>query len=339
LTIGLDAQEITLFDSNGFNGYNTGPLPGQHGWINNTTVPFSPPQVIQDPTGSGMTNVIEFDPFGNGNPGGQVGAHRQIPSSTGALFIIEWDQYRADIINNTAPEGDNFWCSDNKSYTNWWAIQSDQTLTASAKEYPPPGVAIKGHAWQHVRYLFNYIASTVAVEVDGQRIVVPMPNPPYSGIRGINFELAPTPSGLPDDGPVYLDNVKISEVDFMTDKNQLDQVTGGSINLYLDASNSNAGRLYLILGTISGVSPGTPLPGGSVILPINWDAFTHTNIVFLNTPIFFQFLGILNSNGRASAKFQTASLPGLSGVVIHFAFALSRPWDYASDPVRIEIVS
>ena len=34
--------------------------------------------------------------------------------------------------------------------------------------------------------------------------------------------------------------------------------TGGTVNFYLNAGSANAGRTYIILGSLSGTSPGTP---------------------------------------------------------------------------------
>ena len=64
-----------------------------------------------------------------------------------------------------------------------------------------------------------------------------------------------------------------------TDTNTLSEATGGTINFTLDAGAWNANRNYLLLGSISGDEPGTPLPGGMATLPLNWDVLTNLIII------------------------------------------------------------
>ena len=114
---------------------------------------------------------------------------------------------------------------------------------------------------------------------------------------------------------------------------------GGTVNFTLDAEAGKANRIYLLLGSISGTNPGTPLPGGSVTLPLNWDIFTNIVVDLINTPIFSNFMGKLNGTGSANAIFDTlAPISGTAGLTMHFAFALNNPWDFVSNPVGIEIV-
>ena len=107
---------------------------------------------------------------------------------------------------------------------------------------------------------------------------------------------------------------------------------------YLPGFMENAHRNYLMLGSISGTVPGTPLPGGTAILPLNWDPFTNMVLGYLNTPIFDNFLAMLDSEGTGWALFDTLgpiTIP--SGFILHFAYALNNPWDFASNAVDIEI--
>ena len=120
--------------------------------------------------------------------------------------------------------------------------------------------------------------------------------------------------------------------------NTLSASSGGRLSLSLDAGPSNGGRNYLILGTVSGTSPGIPLPGGQVVLPINWDQMTNIGLMLLNTPAFDNFLGTLDVNGQAPAKLDLMHLPGAAGLYMHFAYALNNPWDYVSNAAAIEIL-
>ena len=95
---------------------------------------------------------------------------------------------------------------------------------------------------------------------------------------------------------------------------------------------------YLMLGSVSGTSPGTVLPGG-VTLPLNWDVFTNLVLDLANTPLFPDFLGTLDGAGRGNAQIFTAPLPPSSaGTTMYFAYALNKPWDFASNAVMVGIV-
>jgi len=111
--------------------------------------------------------------------------------------------------------------------------------------------------------------------------------------------------------------------------------TGGVIDFSLSASSLNGNRNYILLGSISGSSPGIPLPGGHVVLPLNWDIFTQVVIDFMNTTVFDKFLGVLKSDGTAAAKFKTGPAPGTVGLTMYYAYALASPWDFVSNPVEI----
>ena len=70
------------------------------------------------------------------------------------------------------------------------------------------------------------------------------------------------------------------------DRSELSAATGGTVHFSLFAGKDNAGRSYLLVGSMSGTDPGTPLPGGMATLPLNWDLFTNLVISLMNTPFF-----------------------------------------------------
>lgn len=78
--------------------------------------------------------------------------------------------------------------------------------------------------------------------------------------------------------------------------------TQTSIGLKLGMGSPQAGRIYLVLGSLSGSQPGITLPG-SVNLPLNFDAMTS---LMLQLPglagVFPGTVGILGTKGEASAK-------------------------------------
>jgi hypothetical protein len=121
--------------------------------------------------------------------------------------------------------------------------------------------------------------------------------------------------------------------------NKISAAAGGTIDMELNAGVANGNRSYLMLGSITGTSPGTPLPGGLVTLPINWDIFTNIVLSLLNAPTFQNFLGGLSPTGGASAQlFIPGPQTGATGLNMSFAFALSGPWDFVSNGARVEII-
>jgi hypothetical protein len=90
---------------------------------------------------------------------------------------------------------------------------------------------------------------------------------------------------------------------------------------------------------MSGFEPGFALPGGHVTLPVNWDVLTDQILLLINTPVFSNFLSKLDIHGAAEAELATGPLdPAFVGLVMHYAYALNMPFDYASNPVQVEIV-
>lgn len=119
---------------------------------------------------------------------------------------------------------------------------------------------------------------------------------------------------------------------------EISEASGGVVDLHLHAQVKNAGRNYIVLGGVSGTSPGVPLPGGHVTLPLNWDLFTNIVINLINTPNFWNFMGSLDGDGRAMAQLNLGPVPGAAGVTLYFAAALNKPWDFTSNPVAVNLV-
>ena len=115
------------------------------------------------------------------------------------------------------------------------------------------------------------------------------------------------------------------------------ETAGGLANFVLNAGADNANRNYFLLGSVSGTEPGTPLPGGLVTLPLNWDFFTNIVINMINGPIFQNFMGSLDGTGSATATLNLPPVPGAAGLIMYYAYAL-KPYDYVSNPVAVEIV-
>lgn len=136
----------------------------------------------------------------------------------------------------------------------------------------------------------------------------------------------------------YLEVVTPSSLE--ADSSEFSASIGGSVNFTFEAGMDHAFRNYFLLGCASGSSPGTPLPGGLVILPINWDPMTDTVIELINTPYCWNFFNLLDVNGTSIAQMNTMGpVPAsLVGTTLCFAFCLGEPFDYVSNPVQIAII-
>jgi hypothetical protein len=137
------------------------------------------------------------------------------------------------------------------------------------------------------------------------------------------------------------DDVFVAKVSMalVSSTSKLSASTGGVVGFDLHAGLPNGGRNHLLLGGLSGISPGTPLPGGMATLPLNWDSFTNLVLSMLSTPYFTNFLGMLDPLGSGMAQMNTMGpLPASAiGLTLSFAFALDSPWDFASNPVHVDI--
>jgi hypothetical protein len=118
----------------------------------------------------------------------------------------------------------------------------------------------------------------------------------------------------------------------------LSESTGGTINYTLDAGDWNASRNYFLLGSISGTESGIPLPGGMATLPLNWDFFTNIVINMINGFFFQNFAGVLDADGLGTATFNLPAGTGATGLSMYYAYALSKPYDFTSNPVMIQVV-
>ena len=113
---------------------------------------------------------------------------------------------------------------------------------------------------------------------------------------------------------------------------------GGTIEFTLTAGPAHAHRPYLLVGGSSGTDPGTLLPGGPVTIPINQDWFTELVLAWVNTAVFTEFRGVLDTGAGATAWLNAPPILGLVGTIMHFAYATTHPFDFASNPVEIIVV-
>ncbi|QDU68461.1 FG-GAP-like repeat-containing protein [Engelhardtia mirabilis] len=106
------------------------------------------------------------------------------------------------------------------------------------------------------------------------------------------------------------------------DAHLLSSSAGGTQTFLLDATNTSAGDAYLLLGSLSGTDPGTPLPLGAGTLPLNVDGYFGLTLT-LSMPLLGAPFGVLDQGGEALASFSigAGSLPpAATGLTVHHAY-------------------
>ena len=129
---------------------------------------------------------------------------------------------------------------------------------------------------------------------------------------------------------IYYDDISISPMvpGLGGDKDFISEAVATQSNFVINAGFENGNRNYMIFIGVTGMEPGTPLPGG-MTLPLNWDSVTNFGINLANTPAFVDFIGQTTSAGTATAVFDTlAPQVGLAGLNIYFAATMNNPYDW-----------
>lgn len=121
------------------------------------------------------------------------------------------------------------------------------------------------------------------------------------------------------------------------DKTTLESTMGGTVKFHLNAGTVNGSRTYLLLVGASGTDPGTKLPGGKE-MPLKWDPLTDLALMLVNTPVLSNFYAKLDSTGKAMAYMTLPPIPTAAGVEMVFVYALNNPWNFVSNPWRIDIL-
>lgn len=111
---------------------------------------------------------------------------------------------------------------------------------------------------------------------------------------------------------------------------------GGSLGLYLD-NPGHRNRPYVVLVSASGTQPGFRL--GTARVPLNPDVVSTFALTQANTAPFASFVGTLDGNGLAEARFTAPRLPGVAGQKLWFAYVQGGSvWDFASNAVEVTFV-
>ncbi len=103
----------------------------------------------------------------------------------------------------------------------------------------------------------------------------------------------------------------------------ISESSGGAQVLSLDLGSSQAGHFYWVVGSASGVSPGSTAQGFT--LPLNLDTYFLFHVSNPNTLI-SSSIGFLDGNGRATATFATPpGLGNLAALTFHHAAMVFDP--------------
>ncbi|MCR9245986.1 MAG: aryl-sulfate sulfotransferase [bacterium] len=120
-------------------------------------------------------------------------------------------------------------------------------------------------------------------------------------------------------------------------------VSGSQVEFDHLTGTENAGQMYMLLGSISGTTPGTMVPGG-VQLPLNVDFLTSAMVTGWNAGPFVDTIGVLDASGKGSSSVVAppglipAALVGVDVDFAHLVYDATLTAVRASNPVRVTIV-
>ncbi|MCK5942655.1 MAG: aryl-sulfate sulfotransferase, partial [Planctomycetes bacterium] len=144
-----------------------------------------------------------------------------------------------------------------------------------------------------------------------------------SGTQNRVFEVTPngaTVSSFVHQGSTLLFQANYVDRTLWADTPTL-SVAGDQVGFDHLTGTANAGDYALLLGTLSGRSPGTLLPGGA-LLPLNADFLTDAMVTTWNTGVFVDTLVMLDASGAgASTVLAPPGVipPALAGFTLDFA--------------------
>jgi hypothetical protein len=141
--------------------------------------------------------------------------------------------------------------------------------------------------------------------------------------------------------PVTMDQVGLAlGVRLSSATSTISVASGGAQSMCLSAGPAHAGKLYWMLGSLHGTTPGMLL--GGVQVPLNYDPYMQFTILNPNTPPLANGLGLLDGSGRAAVTF--AIPPGLGPVLVGlhadhaFGVVTGNSAVAASNPVGLDFL-
>ena len=133
-----------------------------------------------------------------------------------------------------------------------------------------------------------------------------------------------------------LTNLTITVESLSADIDMMSLGAGGTQTMSQDAGVANNGRFYIVLGSLTGTTPGLNL-GGGVELPLIIDPYFSLTLTNPNQPPLGNSFGNLDALGQATTTFTlpAGSNPNLAGFTFSHASLLLSPIDCASNPVSL----
>ena len=145
--------------------------------------------------------------------------------------------------------------------------------------------------------------------------------------------------GLDEVGAVYIFDAAKPTNCLTVHEQQMSGTSGGGQQMAYLGAPEHASELYLLLGSLSGTSPGVPL--GSVLLPLNLDAYGLYTLNHPNEDPLHDSFGSLDAFGSLMEMYfaPSFSIPGLIGQTIHHACIVLQPGGVAvaSNPVALAV--
>ena len=143
-------------------------------------------------------------------------------------------------------------------------------------------------------------------------------------------------------GATWAFDVSVPLQPLEADLHAMSVTTGGYLDLLLNAGEEHVGKLYFVLGSLSGTSPGIDF-GGGVVLPLNHDAYYDLTLQNANTPFFPGTLSTLEAPGGwgdAAIYGPPGMNPSFVGTHFHYAYLVLGPGtvDMASNAVQLTLV-
>ncbi|MEZ5979923.1 MAG: hypothetical protein R3F34_17160 [Planctomycetota bacterium] len=127
-------------------------------------------------------------------------------------------------------------------------------------------------------------------------------------------------------------------------ESELSVASGGSSALLLRAGPAHAGHLFVVLGSLTGTSPGTLDPASGLTVPLVVDAYTLLLIQNFGAGLVGPFAGGLDAFGRANSQFLLPAGTSASFVGKHVHHAClcvdltTFVADLATNAVSVELV-
>lgn len=330
--------------------YQAGPLAGtdlwngQDGWIllEQAYPPNLNAATVQSAVVRSGARAVKFD-ASLLTPGtfGELRRNSMFNLTTGVLeieldFLIttssnpsEWE-----IYSQPAPMPPS-------CYLRWW-IAADgriEYLDTPNRVLVQTNTFVTKDTWHHARSVVDVTNDRTEIHVDGVLVAVGTPIATFGALPMHGFTQV-NAYGAGNDA-IYLDNFTVRERTaphgLSVDLTRLPKDLHSVMTFRLAGGSSLANRPYALAASLSGTSPGTLL--GSVVMPLNVDAFFGMIVGAFGQPHLAGFLGTFNADGNAYAVFDTLiQMPAaLVGLNLDFAYVTLAPIDAASEPVRATV--